>query len=256
MINILLTGACGRMGRAVVEAAQKSGGKFVVCAGVDINQPQGLSYPDFPIYTDISEYTGKADVIVDFSYHTAIANILTYAKANGLPVVISTTGHTAEELKMIEDASKEIAVFRSGNMSLGINLLSALVKKAAAALEGFDIEIIEMHHNQKLDAPSGTALMLADAANSALDEKAEYVYSRKERREVRPKNEIGIHSIRGGTIVGEHEVIFAGQNEVITLAHSAGSRDVFASGALSAAAYMAGKPAGMYNMNDVIESAL
>ena len=256
MVNIILTGAYGRMGRAVVEAASKSGGKFAVCAGVDVNIPQGISFYDFPVYTSLDEYDGNADVLIDFSHHTAVDSILAYAVPRKLPVVISTTGHTEEELARIAEASKQTAVFRSGNMSLGINLLSALVKKAAAALEGFDIEIVEAHHNQKLDAPSGTALMLADAANAGLKEQAEYVYSRHDRRAVRPKNEIGIHSIRGGTIVGEHEVMFAGQNEVIKLSHSAGSRDVFASGALSAASFMAGKPAGMYNMNDVIEAAL
>jgi len=256
MVNILLTGAYGRMGRAVVEAAQKSGGKYVVCAGVDVNQPQGIAHYDFPVYGSITDFTGNVDVIIDFSHHSAIDSILNYAMEHNTPAVIATTGHTEEELMKISDISNRVAIFRSGNMSLGINMLSAMVKKAAAALEGFDIEIVEAHHNQKLDAPSGTALMLADAANSGLAEKAEYVYSRHDRRAVRPKNEIGIHSIRGGTIVGEHEVLFAGQNEVIKLSHSAGSRDVFATGALSAASFMAEKPAGMYNMNDVIEAVV
>ena len=256
MVNIILTGAYGRMGRAVAEAAAKSGGKYTVVAGIDVTAPQGISYCDFPVYTSLDEFDGNADVIIDFSHHTAIDSILAYAKTKNLPAVIATTGHTEDELAKIAEASKKTAIFRSGNMSLGINLLSALVKKAAMALDGFDIEIVEAHHNQKLDAPSGTALMLADAANSGLAEKAEYVYSRHDRRAVRPKNEIGIHSVRGGTIVGEHEVIFAGQNEVIKLSHSAASRDVFATGALSAAAFMAGKPAGMYSMDDVIASAV
>ncbi len=252
MINIILAGAYGRMGRAVVEAVAKSADRFTVCAGVDVMQPSGISYYDFPVYQSLDEFTGKADVIIDFSHHASVTSILDYSIKTQTPAIICTTGHTDDELSLIAEASTKTAIFRSGNMSLGINMLMALVKKAAAALEGFDIEVVEMHHNQKLDAPSGTAIMLADAAKAGLEEDVDYIYSRKERRAVRPKNEIGIHSVRGGTIVGEHEVIFAGTNETVKLSHSAQSRDVFASGALSAAAFMVGKPAGMYNMTDVI----
>ena len=255
MIKILLTGANGRMGRAVVELASKDRERFTVCAGIDIH-PSEKGYADFPVYASLNDFTGRADVLIDFSHHSAIDAILAYAIPAKLPVIIATTGHTAEELKKMEEASEKIAVFHSGNMSLGINLLAALTRKAAAALNGFDIEIIEMHHNQKLDAPSGTALMLAEAANEGLKESRAYVYSRHERRQVRPQDEIGIHSIRGGTIIGEHEVLFAGPNEVVTLHHSAQSRDVFAAGAMKAAEFMAGRPAGLYNMDHVIEAML
>ncbi len=255
MIDILLTGANGRMGRAVAEIAAKRKDRFTICAGVDI-RPAEKGQADFPVYASLDDFGGHADVLIDFSHHSAVDAILAYAVPAKLPIVIATTGHTPEELKKLEEASAEIAVFRSGNMSLGINLLAALTRKAAATLDGFDIEIVEMHHNQKLDAPSGTALMLAEAANAGLNEKREYVYSRHERREVRPPNEIGIHSVRGGTIIGEHEVLFAGPNEVVTLHHTAQSRDVFANGAMKAAEFMAGRPAGLYNMDHVIEAML
>lgn len=175
-----------------------------------------------------------------------------------IPCVLCTTGYSQQQLEQIEAAAKEIPVFRSGNMSLGVNLLTALVKKAAAVLgEGFDVEIVERHHRMKVDAPSGTALMLADAAASALPHESEYVYERQSVRQKRGLNEIGISSIRGGTIVGEHEVIFAGNDEVIELKHTAYSRNVFANGAVSAAVYMAGiKTPGMYDMNDVLSEVL
>lgn len=250
-VKIILTGASGRMGKAV-SALAEADGKVSVIAAVDVCPTQS----SVPFYNGIGEVSTElgADVIVDFSHHTAIEGILNYAKAAHCAVVICTTGHTDDELKLIEEASKEIAVFRSGNMSLGINLLMSLVKKAAATLDGFDIEIIEKHHNQKLDAPSGTAIMLADAAKAGVDYQAELVYDRHSVRAKRENTEIGMHSVRGGSIVGEHEVIFAGHDEIVTLSHSARSREVFARGALSAAAFMKGKTAGKYSMSDVIES--
>ncbi len=252
-VKIILTGACGRMGHAVLAAVSKEPNATVI-AGVDVTPDTSF----VPLYHGIDEVARDigADVIVDFSHHTATEGILNYAKAAGCAVIICTTGHTEDELKLIADASKEIPVFRSGNMSLGINLLTALVQKAASVLTGFDIEIIEKHHNQKLDAPSGTAIMLADAAAAGTDYKPEYVYDRHSVRQKRGSTEIGIHSIRGGNIVGEHEVLFAGTNETVTLSHSAASREVFAVGAVHAALFMKGKGAGLYSMKDVIESIL
>ena len=252
-VKVILTGAAGRMGKAIMALAETDD-RVSVIAAVDVAPIQcGV-----PCYHGIGEVPTDigADVIVDFSHHTAVQGILDYAKSAGCAAVICTTGHTEEELKLIADASAEVAVFRSGNMSLGINLLMALVKKAAAALGGYDIEIIEKHHNQKLDAPSGTAIMLADAAKEGVDYEASLVYDRHSVRAKREKTEIGMHSIRGGTIVGEHEVIFAGHDEIVTLSHSARSREVFARGALSAAAFMKGKTAGAYSMSDVIADAV
>lgn len=249
-VKVILTGAAGRMGRAVTALAEADESVSIICA-VDVSPVQSA----VPFYHGIDEVSTAlgADVIVDFSHHTAVQGILDYAKAAKCAVVICTTGHTEQELALIEEASKEIAIFRSGNMSLGINLLMALVKKAAATLSGFDIEIIEKHHNQKLDAPSGTAIMLADAARAGVDYEASLTYDRHTVREKRKPTEIGVHSVRGGNIVGEHEVIFAGHDEIITLSHSARSREVFARGALSAAVFMKGKSAGMYSMKEVVD---
>ena len=250
-VKVILTGAAGRMGKAIMALAENDP-KVSVIAAVDVAPIQS----GVPCYSGIGEVPTDigADVIIDFSHHTAVEGILLYAKASGCAAIICTTGHTDEELALIEQASKDVAVFRSGNMSLGINLLMSLVKKASAALVGYDIEIIEKHHNQKLDAPSGTAIMLADAAKEGVDYSAQLVYDRHSVRKKRENTEIGMHSVRGGTIVGEHEVIFAGHDEIVTLSHSARSREVFARGALSAAAYMKGKCAGMYSMTDVIDS--
>jgi len=192
-------------------------------------------------------------VIVDFSHHTAIDSVLSYALEEKLPVVIATTGYTDEEKSLIKNSSATIPIFQSRNMSLGINLISALAKKAAAILgDAYDVEIIEKHHNKKLDAPSGTALMLAEALSEALPYEVDYKYERQSVRKERASNEIGIHSIRGGTIVGEHEIIFAGKDEVVTISHSAASRDVFAHGALRTAGFIIDKPAGLYNMDDIV----
>lgn len=199
----------------------------------------------------------KADVIIDFSNPALLDDILEYAVKYNTPCVICTTGFSADEIDKINKTSEKVAVFRSGNMSLGINLLIELSKEAAKLLGNeFDIEIIEKHHNQKLDAPSGTALMLADGISEVLEEEPQYVYDRHSYRKKRAKNEIGIHAVRGGTIVGEHEVIFAGHDEVVSLTHQAQSREVFAVGAVNAAIYLASQGAGMYNMSNLLSSKL
>lgn len=246
--RIILSGACGRMGKAVSEAVALSSDCEIV-AGIDISTAK-LPYP---VYTSFDEIKEETDVIIDFSHHSALGAVLDYAKAHKLPAVIATTGHNEDECAYMETASKEIPVFYSRNMSIGINLMIALAKKAAAVLgDSFDIEIVEEHHSKKLDAPSGTALMLADAIRDTLDTNTEYVYDRHLERRERAKGEIGIHSVRGGSIVGEHEVIFAGKDEVVRIHHSAFSREVFAKGALSAAKYLAGKTAGFYNMENML----
>lgn len=248
MTNIIITGCSGKMGKSLLDAAAARTDCRIV-AGVDPAAPENPGYvyaPGFP------QLQVEADVIVDFSHPSVLTSMLSYAKAHLLPVVICTTGFSSEQLAEIEEASKEIAIFRSGNMSLGVNLILELAKKAASVLvDGFDIEIIEQHHNQKIDAPSGTALMIADAVSQVKTD-AEYVYDRHAYRKKRDKREIGIHSIRGGNIVGEHEIIFAGQDEVVTITHSARSKTVFAVGALNAAVFMKGKQPGMYNMSDLL----
>ncbi len=254
MINILLTGCNGRMGSAVAKSVSENSDCTIV-AGIDIMEGNNTS--SFPTFISTDEFQGKCDVIVDFSFHTATEGILNYAVKNKIPTVISTTGHTEEETDAIRKASETIPVFYSRNMSLGINLLISLAKKACKSLgTSFDIEIIEKHHNQKLDAPSGTALMLADALKETREIETEYVYNRQPLKQKRKPTEIGIHAVRGGTIVGEHEVIFAGKDEVITLSHSAQSRNVFAEGAVRAAEFIVGKPAGLYDMNDIVNSII
>ena len=247
MTNIIVSGINGRMGRAI-ETMCKDSEKFTIVGGVDVN----LGVPhEFPVVSDVNELSCKADAIIDFSHHSAAKTLCDYAVKTGTPVIFCTTGYTEDELSYISETSKKAPLFRSGNMSLGINLLVELSKKAAEILEGFDIEIIEQHHNQKLDAPSGTALMIADGIKSVRED-SEYVYDRTQVRKKRENTEIGIHAVRGGSIVGEHEVLFAGRNENVTLRHSALSREVFADGALKAAEFIKGKQAGMYNMSDVL----
>lgn len=239
------------MGKVVTAAAATDPGVCIV-AGIDINTAQTENYPVFAKASDIpSDIT--ADAIVDFSNPAALEDLLVYATAKKVPLILCTTGYTAEQIAQIENASKTIPVFRSGNMSVGINLLADLIKKACAILgEDFDVEIIERHHKRKIDAPSGTALMLADAANEALPYNAEYTYERESSRKPRERNEIGISSVRGGTIVGVHDVIFAGHDEVLELRHTAASRDIFAKGAIKAAKYITAKSAGLYSMKDVL----
>ena len=253
MTNIILSGCGGRMGQAIIRAAQSSDCVRIV-AGVDINAASVAQACTFPVYSTVDEFPGKADVIIDFSHHSALASLADYASKTNTALVIATTGHTDQEREAMQALAKEIPVFFSGNMSIGINLLIELCRTASETLGlDFDVEIIEKHHNQKLDAPSGTALMLADAiADTRTD--SEYVYDRHSVRKKRESSEIGIHSVRGGTIVGEHEVIFAGNQEMISLTHTATSREIFANGALRAAVYLAGKSAGMYNMSDLIRN--
>lgn len=253
MTNIILTGCNGRMGKMVSECA-KNTPDVKICAGVDIFDEQNF---DYHVYSDIMSIENPDGVIVDFSNHSLTHTILEFATKNNIPAVICSTGHTPEELDEINEAAEKIAIFRSANMSLGINLLVMLAKKATALLEeSFDIEIIEKHHNQKLDAPSGTALLIADAINDTLKYDAEYKYDRHLDRQKRPHEEIGIHSVRGGTIIGEHEVIFAGPDELVTIAHRADSRLVFAKGAVKAAQYLINKPAGLYDMNKLLAEEL
>lgn len=253
MTEIILTGCNGKMGQAIAETV-KGSDAYTIEAGVDINNSPS---PDFHVYSDINGIENPKGVIVDFSHHTFTSQILDFAIKHSLPVVVATTAHTDDELALIKDASSKIPVFKTANMSLGINLLIELAKKAADILQdSFDIEIIEKHHNQKIDAPSGTALLIADALKDNLVYDAEYSYDRHSKREKRAKEEIGIHSIRGGTIVGEHEVIFAGPDELVTLSHRADSRRVFVKGALNAAEYIKDKAPGLYDMSMLLSEKI
>ncbi len=250
-MNIILCGCNGKMGQAIVNESQKFCNMNIV-AGVDIKPDSSKS---FPIFSSINDVNIKADIIIDFSNPLALNSILEYSQNQKLPVVICTTGFSKEQVEKINEASKNIPVFYSGNMSLGINLLIELCQKATNVLgDSFDIEIIEKHHNQKIDAPSGTALMIANGISEHLDEKYEYKYNRTTSREKRKKNEIGIHSIRGGTITGDHEVIFAGKDEIITISHHAASRNIFANGAINAAKYILNKTPGLYKMKNLINN--
>lgn len=250
MKKIAVTGACGRMGRVIAAlCAERSDCEII--AGID---KLGEQYGNFPIYKTLFDMPEKPDVIIDFSHPSVLPDLLSYCKMNNVPVVIATTGYTDEERSQITSAASQIPVFFTFNMSLGINLLAELAKKAAQILGGqFDIEIVEKHHNQKKDAPSGTAIMLAEAINEELDNRGKLIYDRHSVRKPRDKDEIGMHSVRGGTIVGEHEIIFAGHDEVITLSHSAQSREVFAVGAVNAAVFLSGKAPGLYAMSDLIK---
>lgn len=251
MTDIILNGACGRMGRAIAEASASQNARIV--AGVDRYQASC----DFPLYTYLEEVSECADVVVDFTIHTATSELIAFAEATGTPLVVATTGHTPEEMNALCKLSEKVAVFHSGNMSLGINLLITLCREVTTVLGGkADIEIIEKHHNQKLDAPSGTALMIAQAIREAHPEETEIIYDRTARRSIRPQNEIGISAIRGGNIVGEHEVMFCCGNETITIKHSAIGRSLFAQGALHAAEFLKGKKNGMYSMEDLLREAL
>lgn len=246
-MKLILNGCLGRMGRAVAAMAADRGCDIV--AGVDVAAGDAA----FPVYNTFADCPA-ADAVIDFSNPAALEAELAYVTAHKLPLVLCTTGLSDQQMAAVKQAAQVVPVFFSSNMSLGVAVLSALTKKAAAVLgDTFDIEIVEMHHNQKVDAPSGTALMLADAAKAGLSYEPEYTYDRHTRRQKRGKQEIGIASLRGGTVVGEHSVYFAGEQEVITLSHSAGSRSVFASGALTAAAFIVGKPAGLYSMENILE---
>lgn len=249
MIRILLVGCNGKMGQIITRTCLYREGMSVV-AGIDSVTKAGNS---FPVYTETSQVKEAVDVIIDFSHPSALAAILEFAKEKSYPIVIATTGHSDDQKRLIEEASHTIPVLLSANMSLGINLILDLVKRAAKTLNGaFDIEIIEKHHNQKIDAPSGTALAIADAINSSLPgNEMKYVYDRHSSMQKRTRDEIGIHSIRGGTITGEHTILFAGNDEMIEIKHTAVSRDLFAEGALKAAAFLYNKAPGYYKMQDI-----
>ena len=249
MTNIILVGCNGKMGR-VITALAENDAECKIVAGVDVCD----SVPnDYPVYTDGALCDVDADVIIDFSHPSALAGSIALAKRKKIALIEATTGLSPEQKEELFSAQSEIPVFFSANMSLGINLLTALCKKATKLLAAdFDIEIIEKHHNQKIDAPSGTALALADAISEVMDSAPEYVYDRHSVRKKRTKNEIGIHAVRGGTIVGEHQVIFAGKDEVIELNHQATSKEVFAVGSIRAAKFMKDKPSGLYDMNALI----
>lgn len=249
MTKIILCGCNGKMGFAITEIVRERSDCEIV-AGVDVNTN---SMNGYQVYANIADVSETADVIIDFSHPSTLDSILDYAVNKNMPAVLCTTGYSEAQIAQIKAASEKVALFQSGNMSLGINLLIALSRKAAQILgDSFDVEIVEKHHNQKIDAPSGTALMIANAISEELPYDARYEYDRHSVRRKREKNEIGIHAVRGGTIVGEHEVIFAGHNEVVTISHSAQSKGVFAAGSVNAAVYMCGKPAGLYDMNDLI----
>lgn len=247
MTDIILNGCNGKMGAAVTKAVSERDDCRIV-AGVDLYGDNS----NYKVYRNFSELDVKGDVIIDFSNPSVLDSMLAYAKENNTPLIICTTGFSETQVAQIKEASKNVATFYSGNMSLGINLIIELSKKAASILGGsFDVEIIEKHHNQKIDAPSGTALMIADGISKVLTD-SQYVYDRHSYRKKREKNEIGIHAIRGGTIVGEHEVIFAGHDEIFSLKHQALSKEVFAVGAVNAAVYLKGKESGMYDMGNLL----
>lgn len=253
MTKIIMHGCNGKMGQ-VISGIVAEDPELAMAAGID---PKDDGHNSFPVFTDINDCDVEADCLIDFSAAPAVDKMLDYCVEHGLPCVLCTTGLSEEQIEKAKKASETIPVLRSANMSLGVNTLLKILKSAASVLvpAGFDIEIVEKHHNLKADAPSGTALALADAINEEFGHEYEYVYDRSQRREKRPPKEIGISAVRGGTIVGDHDVIFAGTDEVITFSHRAYSKAVFAKGAVQAARFLAGKPAGMYDMSDVIEAA-
>lgn len=249
MTTIILSGCNGTMGQVITKCAENSE-YYEIAAGYDPMNDQSITYP---VYKDVNDCKEKASAIIDFSHPTVLEDILNYAVSTKTPIVVATTGLLSEHKEKLKEASKEIPVFISANMSLGVNLLMNLVKQAARVLEDtFDIEIIEKHHNKKIDAPSGTALAIADAISEALTEDKEYVYDRHSVRKRRNKKEIGLHAVRGGTIVGDHSVVFAGTDEIIEINHHAASKEIFAMGALKAAKFISDKKPGMYSMEDVV----
>ena len=252
MIRAIMSGCNGKMGQ-VITGICKEDAEIEIVAGIDLYD--GIKN-DYPVFPNISVCDVAADVIIDFSNAKAVDDLLVYSVDKQIPVVLCTTGLSEEQLKKVDGASKKVAVLKSANMSLGINMLMELLKQAATILApaGFDMEIVEKHHNQKLDAPSGTALALADAIKEVAGDEYYYKYDRSQEHKKRDPKEIGISAVRGGTIVGVHDVIFAGEDEVIEFTHTAYSKSVFAKGAIEAAKFLAGKPAGMYDMTDVIAS--
>lgn len=252
MTRIIMSGCNGAMGQMISSIAAADTDAQIV-AGIDVVDNGNNSYP---VFKSILECDIEADAIIDFSTPKILDDILAYSEKNKVPVVLCTTGYDEDQLKKIEDASKKTAVLKSANMSLGVNTLINLLKATAPVFcnEGFDVEIVEKHHNQKLDAPSGTALALADAVNEAMEDRYEYVYDRSQRRQKRDKKELGISAVRGGTIVGDHDVIFAGNDEVVTFSHTAYSKAVFGKGAVAAAKFLNGKTVGRFDMQDVIRA--
>lgn len=250
MTRIIMHGCNGKMGQVITNLLKDDKDAMIV-AGVD---PFDDGHNAYPVFSSIDSCVVKADVIIDFASAKAIDSLLEYTVQEGVPAVICTTGLSDEQLKKIEETSKQVAILKSANMSLGINIMFKLLQEAAKILSpaGFDIEVVEKHHNQKVDAPSGTALALADAMKQVLPDDFYYKYDRSQENVKRDPKEIGMSAVRGGTIVGEHEVIFAGQDEVIEFKHAAYSKSIFAKGAIEAAKFLAGKPAGFYDMRDVI----
>lgn len=250
MVRIIMNGCNGKMGRVITEIVSKDDACEIV-AGVDLFD--GIQN-DYPVFKSIKDCNVDADVVIDFSSAKAVDDLLVWCNEKKMPLVLCTTGLSEEQLLSVKENSKDYAILRSANMSLGINMLLKELKKVTSILApaGFDIEIVEKHHNQKVDSPSGTALALADSINDELNKEYEYVFDRSQKREKRSQKEIGISAVRGGSIVGEHEVIFAGRDEVITITHTAYSKAIFANGAVAAAKFLAGKPAGMYDMSQVI----
>lgn len=237
------------MGKAITSCAEARNDCEIVC-GIDVTEGEAA----FPVFSSFDKIENTdADVIIDFSHPSVLEELLKYAAEKKTPAVIATTGLSEQQIESIKETAKTVPLFFSANMSIGVSLVSELAKKAAKVLGGsFDIEIVEAHHNQKIDAPSGTALMLADSISEALDEKPVYEFDRHSKRMKRNKNEIGIHAVRGGTIVGEHEIIFAGTDEVIKISHSAYSKQLFAAGSVNAGIFLKGKPAGFYSMKDLV----
>lgn len=250
MTKIIMLGCNGRMGQMITDMV-KQDDECTIVAGIDIVDNRDNGYP---VYTKLADCDVEADAIIDFTSATDFESRMDYAVDKQIPIIECSTGLSEEQMDYLKKASEKVAVLKSANMSLGINLLMKLLKEAAVKLagDGFDVEIVEKHHNQKLDAPSGTALALADSINEAMDDRYEYIYDRSQVRQKRDKKELGISAVRGGTIVGEHEVIFAGTDEVITFKHTAYSRAVFAKGSITAAKYLKGKAAGLYDMSDVL----
>lgn len=250
MTKIIMLGCNGRMGQMITDMV-KQDDECTIVVGIDIVDNRDNGYP---VYTKLADCDVEADAIIDFTSATDFESRMDYAVDKQIPIIECSTGLSEEQMDYLKKASEKVAVLKSANMSLGINLLMKLLKEAAVKLagDGFDVEIVEKHHNQKLDAPSGTALALADSINEAMDDRYEYIYDRSQVRQKRDKKELGISAVRGGTIVGEHEVIFAGTDEVITFKHTAYSRAVFAKGSITAAKYLKGKAAGLYDMSDVL----
>lgn len=250
MVRVIMNGCNGKMGQVITGIIAEDAQAEIV-AGIDVYD--GIKNP-YPVFSNIADCNVDVDVIIDFSNAKAIDGLLDYVEAKKMPVVLCTTGLSEEQLQRVEKVSKEVAVLKSANMSLGINTIMKLLQQAVQvfAPAGYDVEIVEKHHNQKLDAPSGTAIALADSMNEVMDHQYEYIYDRSQRRQKRDAKELGISAVRGGTIVGEHEVIFAGTDEVIEIKHTAYSKAVFAKGAVEAAKFLAGKPAGLYDMSHVI----